>query len=112
MLPSESRYEQKVNRGLYNNCNFVLMCTFYTDVRDEDGDSPLNAALASNKLDTALYLISHGCGSDEDKVKLLWRAYNKDELKMVKKLVEQHGVNPKGSCRDCVIVFEQSTITS
>ena len=69
LLPTESRYEQKVNRGLYKDCNIVLMCTFYTDVRDEDGDSPLDLALGGNKLDTALYLINHGFDSDEAKVK-------------------------------------------
>ena len=72
------------------------MCTFYTDVRNEDGNSPLDVALGGYKLDIALYLINHGCDSDEDKVKLLCEACWRGELKMVKELVEQHNVNPKG----------------
>ena len=49
-----------------------------------------------DELDIALYLISRGCRSDEDKDKLLITACQSGKLKVVKELVEQHNVNPKG----------------
>ena len=49
-----------------------------------------------DELDVALYLISRGCGSDKDKGKLLIRTCWSGKLKVVKELVEQHNVNPKG----------------
>ena len=52
--------------------------------------------MSGDELDIALYLISHGCGSDKDKGKLLITACRSGELKVVKELVEQHNVNPKG----------------
>ena len=71
--------------------------TYHIDARNEDGDSLLDEAIKHDELDSALFLINHGCGSDEDKVKLLCKACQQGELKMVKELVERHGVNPKGS---------------
>ena len=70
--------------------------TYHTDVRYKDGDSLLDKAFKYNKLDLALVFINLGCGSDEDKVKLLCKACQRGELKVVKELVEQHGVNLKG----------------
>ena len=67
----------------------VKILTYHTDVRDEDGDSLLDKAFNNNELDLALFLINHGFDSDEDKVRLLWKAYSKDGLKLVKELVEQ-----------------------
>ena len=68
----------------------------YADVKDDTGDSPLGVAVRGSKLEIAFYLIKHGCGSDQDKEKVLSQACQKGELKMVKELVEQHSVNPKG----------------
>ena len=61
-----------------------------------DGDSPLDLALRGNKLDTALYLINRGCGSKEDKCELLFKGCRKGDLTVVRELVEQHNINPKG----------------
>ena len=49
-------------------------------------------------VDVAHYLITRGCGGDEDKGKLLCGACWHGKLDMVKELVEQHKVNPTGEC--------------
>ena len=67
-----------------------------TDVKDDDGDSPLDVAIRRNKLSIAVYLISRGCGSDEDKSRSLIKACSSGELKVVKGLVEQCNVDPNG----------------
>ncbi len=65
--------------------------------------SPLDIALRLQEMydgdygfDVALYLVNHGCGSDENKAKLLCEACKHGELDVVKELVEQHKVDPKG----------------
>ncbi len=40
-----------------------------------------------------LYLVNRGCGSDEDKAKLLRAACEHGKLDVVKELVEQHNVD-------------------
>ncbi len=70
-----------------------------TDVRDAYGKSPLNIALdcwIRGTIYVALYLVNHGCGSDEDKAQLLCYACRDSKLDVVKELVEQHKVNPNG----------------
>ena len=52
--------------------------------------------MRKNELDIALYLISGGYGSGEAKDKVLVEACRSGKLEVVKKLVEQHKVNPKG----------------
>ena len=52
--------------------------------------------MSGQRLDIALYLISRGCGSDEDKVKVFIDACRSGKLKVAKKLVKQHKVDPKG----------------
>ena len=47
-------------------------------------------------VDVALYLINHGYGDDKDKAKLLCKACRLDKLDIVKELVEDHGLDPKG----------------
>ena len=74
----------------------------HTDVRDDQGQSPLDLALESLYTDcgdVALYLINRGCGDDKDKDKLLCRACYWDRLDVVKELVEQHDRDPNGECR-------------
>ncbi|XP_064397861.1 uncharacterized protein LOC135344563 isoform X2 [Halichondria panicea] len=70
-----------------------------TDVRDYEGQSPLDRALEhlynDNCVDVALYLMSRGCGCDEDKAKLLCGVCRSGKLDVVKELVEQHQVDPK-----------------
>ena len=65
-------------------------------MKDDNGDSPLDIAVSENELDVALYLISRGCGSDEDKGTVFIEACQSGDLKVVRGLVEQHNVNPKG----------------
>ncbi len=61
--------------------------------------SPLDNVLEEPydfEVDVALYLVNHGSGSDENKAKLLCRACYWGKLDVVKELVEQHKVDPKG----------------
>ena len=53
---------------------------------------------ADGVLNTALYLVTHGYGEDEDKVKVLRKACYWRKLDVVKELVEQHKVDPNGEC--------------
>ncbi len=57
-------------------------------------------------VDVALYLMSRGCGGDEDKAKLLRRACLYGNLGLVKELVEQHKVDPNSECDNaCTLIF-------
>ena len=51
----------------------------------------------------ALYLVKHGFGSNEGRVKVLHEACLWDRLDVVKELVEQHKVDPNGECRYTVV---------
>ena len=53
--------------------------------------------------DVALYLINHGYGDDNDKAKLLCRACGQDRLDIVKELVEDHGLDPKGKYYNLIL---------
>ena len=70
-------------------------------MRDDQGNSPLDFALHWEidyydvSVDTALYLVNHGCGDVKDKVKLLCAAYCQDKLDIVKEIIENHKVDPK-----------------
>ena len=80
----------------------------HTDVRDDEGLSPLDLALEYPSyyvhcFDIPLYLINHGCGDDEVKDKLLCGACRRGRLDMVKELVENHDRDPKGEC--CVLTI-------
>ena len=74
-------------------------------MRDDHGRSPLDRALECvsrpDDLDLGLYLINHGCGGDEGKVKLMCEACFWSKLDVVKELVELHKVNPNGECIYC-----------
>ncbi len=67
---------------------------------DDDGQSPLDKALeewyerGDSCVDVAHYLMSRGCGGDEDKAKLLCAACHHGRLGVVKDLVELHKVDP------------------
>ena len=57
----------------------------------------MDLALALHRsVDISLYLINHGCGDDKDKTKLLCKASQQNRLDIVKELVEDHGLDPKG----------------
>ena len=69
-----------------------------TVVRD-NGKSPLDKALdvgCSKNVDVALYLVNNGYGSEQDKAKLLCQGCSLGNLDVVKKLVEEHKVDPPG----------------
>ena len=82
-------------------------------MRDDEGKSPLDLALHWEKddydvsVDTALYLVNHGCGDDIDKVKLLFAACYQRELNVVKELITEHKVDPNGEriVALCVYMF-------
>ncbi len=66
-------------------------------MRDDKGWSPLDIAVESvvdNCVDVALYLMSRGCGGDQDKAKLLCAACRWGMLGVVKELIEQDKVDP------------------
>ncbi len=72
-------------------------------MRDDEGQSPLDKALENlydddGCVDVALYLMSRGCGGDEDKAKLLCAACGWGKLDVVKELVQQHKVDPMSEC--------------
>ena len=79
-------------------------------VQDDEGQSLLDKILADiddhfsahSPLNTALYLVTHGYGGDEDKVKVLCKACDWGKLDVVKELVEQHKVDP--NCEYCYTV--------
>ena len=78
-------------------------------MRDDHGRSPLDRVLEvvddedvlRYRLNLCLYLINHGCGGDEGKVKLMFEACFWRNLDVVKKLVELHKVDPNGECIYC-----------
>ena len=73
-------------------------------MRDDEGQSPLDNALldlyerGDGCVDVAHYLMSRGCGGDEDKAKLLCAGCYHGNMGVVKELVEQHKVDPKSEC--------------
>ncbi len=80
-----------------------MLCVSVTDVKDNDGMSPLDNALQHMNLcdedagcDVLLYLVRRGCSSDVDKAKILCAACKHGMLDVVKELIEQHNVDPKG----------------
>ena len=76
-------------------------------VRNRNGQTPLDKALDYNTLlgtgsedfpDVALYLINCGCPEgNKDKLKILRGACRWGKLNMIKELIEQLKVDPKGS---------------
>ncbi len=74
-------------------------------MRNDWGHSPLCKTLEhickEGCVDVALYLMSRGCGDDDDddKAKLLRGACSHGKLGVVKELVEQHKFNPKSECK-------------
>ncbi len=86
-----------------------MPCIYYSyrvgltvDVRDDKGHSSLDIALGNldddDCMDVALYLMSRGCGVDEEKAKLLCGACQRGKLGLVKELIEQHIGDPKSEC--------------
>ncbi len=81
----------------------LIVCN--TDVRDDKGWSPLDMVLDpiylfehKGCMDLSLYLISCDGDGDEGKAKLLRTACSAGKLDVVKRVVEQHKVDPKNEC--------------
>ena len=66
-------------------------------MKDGDGDPPLDEVVEMEEPNRMLYLINRGGGNDKFKETTLITACYDGELKVVKELVEQHNVNPKGN---------------
>ena len=70
-------------------------------MEDKKGRSPLDIALEyqnvnHNCIDAALHLMNLGYGTHGHKVQLLLGACHWGKLYVVKKLVEQHNIDPNG----------------
>ena len=76
--------------GVQGDGRLSLLDDVLADIDDDDTDH--------NSLNTALYLVTHGYGGDEDKVKVLHKACYWGKLDVVKELVEQHKVDPNSEC--------------
>ena len=80
-------------------------CTLNAGVRECNRRSLLNMTLeeeSEDNGDVGLYLIKqHGCGDEQDKAELFCKACERGNLDVVKKLVEQHNVDPNGEYYDC-----------
>ena len=84
----------------------MFVYTQCTDVKNGKGQTPLDKVLdddtigetgSDNFPDIALYLIDHGCPEgSKDKAKILRAACRWGKLDILKKLVEQFKVDPKG----------------
>ena len=89
--------------------NELILHTFTTGERDGQGRSLVDMTLTNmykygdpdRGLDTALYLTNHGVDDEQDKAKLLCEACKWGNLDLMKKLVEQHNVDPNGEYYDC-----------
>ena len=87
----------------FSDCHCPMLTA---GVQDDEGQSLLDIPLeniydhfiADDSLNTALYLVTHGYGGDEDKIKVLLAACYRGKLDVVKELVEQHKVDPNGEC--------------
>ena len=82
-------------------------CTLTAGVRDDNGRSPLDAALdegSKDNGDVGLYLMKHhGCVDEQDKATLLCKACQRGNLDVVEELVEQHNVDPSGEFTTCYL---------
>ena len=71
-------------------------------MRDDIGISPLGYAILNERTEIKDYLLEQGCTLDDDveREKLIIRACGDDiewiGLEVVRRLVEDYGVNPKG----------------
>ena len=98
---------------LYYFLILVITILLYSiDVKNKDRNSPLDVAVREKKQQVALFLFNHSSGSDEDKDKVLMQACESGELNAVKKLVEQHNVNPRGEISFSGFAVESSQLKS
>ena len=90
--------------------NELILHTFNTGVRDDQGRSLVDMILANmyeyyddpdDGFDIALFLINHGVDDEQDIANVLCEACERGNLDVVKELVEQHNVDPNGEYYDC-----------
>ena len=81
-----------------------INCFSFTqsDLKDNEGETPLDKVMAKypfedeSLINLAYSLVKRGCGCEKDKGNLLCAGCYWYELDMVKDLVEQHKVDPRG----------------
>ena len=86
--------------------NELILLTFTTGVRDDQGRSLVDTTLdkfypEDGLVDIALFLINNGVDDEQDKARLSCEACQRGRLDVVKELVEQHNVDPNGEYYDC-----------
>ena len=91
----------------------MLFSSTHSDLKDNEGETPLNKVLGYTYLDLredlvdlSLSLVTRGCGSEKDKGNLLCVACYMSKLDVIKELVELHKVEPSGE----LIILYHSTL--
>ena len=65
-------------------------------MKDGDEDSPLDEVVEMAYPDRMLHLVNHGCGNSKFKDAAFIKACKYGGLEVVKKMIEQHNINPTG----------------
>ena len=68
-----------------------------TGVKDGDEDSPLDKVVGMDYSDRMFHLVNNECGGNKFKDAAIIEACRYGRLEVVKKLIEQHNINPKGN---------------
>ena len=82
-------------------------CSVYSltlDVKDSQGNSPIEIAIDYGKMDVADYLVEKAYSTDE-RTKLLFRAAERGKLEVVKKVLEASHIDPKGEIVHVLILI-------
>ena len=66
-------------------------------MNDGDEDSPLDEVVWMDYPDRMFHLAIHGCGNSKFKDAAIIEACEYGRLEVVKKLIEQYNINPKGN---------------
>ena len=74
-----------------------------TGVKDGDEDSPLDEVVEMDDSDRMFHLAIHGCGNNKFKYTAIIKACKYGWLKLMKELIEQHNINPKGNHGDYIL---------
>ena len=88
----------------------TLLLTTHIDVRDDEGQTPLEVALNylyhdEGCVSVSLYLLKIGCGDKKHRLKLMCGACWRGNLDVVKELVERYRINPNGKRANIVSAF-------
>ena len=81
--------------------SYIVTCTLYADIKDDNGHSLLEIALMSDKfhhikdcIDVAIYLVNTGCGNEQDISDLFCRACQTKRRDVLAQLVAEHKIDP------------------